>query len=399
MDSVAEIELAPTLLVVDDELVQRLIVSRMAEKIGYAASSVATLEEAAGLLQKRDVDVVVLDLSLRDRDGIEWLRDIARFGRNPVLIFISGFDGRVRETAARLAMALGLRVAGTLAKPVRYDALLAMINGAPGNSDRTVKHRPVNLTPEMLDAALKAGEVRCLYQPKVRLKDRRITGLEALVRWYSPGMGTIGPDMFISMAERHGLIDRLTVHVLDSALAQLHAWHVIDPALRMAVNLSPCSLGDLKLPERIGELLDVNGVDAGHLMLEVTEGAVMADYISAADILTRLRIRGVGISVDDFGTGHSSLLSLLRLPFGELKIDQSFVRGLLTDPDSTKIVQAVLSLAASMDLHVVAEGIETEAVARRLTELGAETGQGYLFAPPLGAAAVTALLHEALHDS
>ncbi|HEX2942848.1 MAG TPA: EAL domain-containing protein, partial [Rhodopila sp.] len=122
------------------------------------------------------------------------------------------------------------------------------------------------------------------------------------------------------------------------------------------------------------------------------EGAVMADYISAADILTRLRIHGVGISVDDFGTGHSSLLSLLRLPFGELKIDQSFVRGLTSDPEATKIVKAVLSLAVSMDLKVVAEGIENEAICQRLIELGARIGQGYLFAPPLGAAAVDEML-------
>jgi EAL domain-containing protein (putative c-di-GMP-specific phosphodiesterase class I) len=316
-----------------------------------------------------------------------------------VIIFISGFDGRVRETAARLASALGLRVAGTLAKPVRHDELLAMINRAPGIVARTAKLRSVHLTPAMFDVALDAGEIQCLFQPKVSLKDRRIIGFEALARWYSPTMGMIGPDMFIAMAERHGLIDRLTVHVLDSALAQLRAWHAIDPALQMAVNLSPCSLGDLQLPERIGEILERNGVGAGHLMLEVTEGAVMADYISAADILTRLRIRGVGISVDDFGTGHSSLLSLLRLPFGELKIDQSFVRGLLTDPDSPKIVRAVLSLATSMDLHVVAEGIETEAIAQRLKELGAETGQGYLFAPPLGVAAITGLLRGEPHAS
>jgi len=393
MDGIADIDILPTLLVVDDEIVQRMIVSRMAEKMGYAAAAVATLEEATMFLRSRDVDVIVLDLSLHDRDGIELLRDIARLRRDPLIVFISGFDERIRETAARLAVALGLRVAGTLAKPLQLDRLLAIIGEAPRVMARAAKNRLASLTPAMLEAAIETGEIQCLFQPKVSLKDRRVVGFEALARWYGPGMGVIGPDTFIPMAERHGLIDRITVKILDSALAQLHIWHAIDPALEMAVNLSPCSLGDLKLPERIGEILHRNQIAASRLVLEVTEGAVMADYISAADILTRLRIRGVGISVDDFGTGHSSLLSLLRLPFGELKIDQSFVRGLLTDPDSTRIVRAVLSLAASMGLHVVAEGIETEAVARRLTELGTETGQGYLFAPPLGIAAATAFLH------
>ena len=381
-----------TLLVVDDELVQRLVISRMAEKLGYSTSAAASLEEAAALIGSQDVDIIVLDLSLRDRDGIELLRDIARLGRDPLIIFISGFDERVRETAARLAVALGLRVAGTLAKPVQLDRLCVLLNEAPRLMARAIKQRMVSLTPGMLDAALLDGDVRCLFQPKVSLASRRVTGFEALARWSSPELGMVAPDVFIPMAERHGLIDRLTVHILDTALAQLHAWHDIDPTLEVAVNLSPLSLGDLRLPERISEALDRNAVSASRLVLEVTEGAVMADYISAADILTRLRIRGIGISVDDFGTGHSSLLSLLRLPFSELKIDQNFVRGLLVDPDSPKIVRAVLSLAASMDLHVVAEGIEAEAVAQRLNELGADTGQGYLFAPPLGVEAATNLL-------
>ena len=392
MVELAVSSIAPTLLVVDDEMVQRLIVSRMATQIGYASLVAATLDEARMLLEVRDVDVLVLDLSLDDRDGIELLRDIARLGRDPLIIFMSGFDERIRETAARLAVALGLRVAGTLAKPLQRDQFRAIIGEAPRVLAHVQKGRALGLTPAMIDAALLAGEIRCLFQPKVSLVDRRIIGFEALARWYSPEMGTIGPDSFIPIAERHGLIDRMTVQILDAALFQLHLWHSIDPMLEVAVNLSPCSLGDLQLPERIGDILDRNGVAADRLILEVTEGAVMADYISAADILTRLRIRGVGVSIDDFGTGHSSLLSLLRLPFGELKIDQSFVRSLLHDPDSSKIVRAVLSLAASMELHVVAEGIETEAVARRLTELGTATGQGYLFAPPLGAAAATALL-------
>ncbi|HQT79914.1 MAG TPA: EAL domain-containing response regulator [Rhodopila sp.] len=383
---------APTLLVVDDEVVQRLIVCRAAEKLGYAPDGVATLEEAIDWLKTRNPAIVVLDLSLRDRDGIELLRDIATLGRDPIIIFLSGFDERIRETAARLAVALGLRVAGTLGKPLQLELLLTMIGEAPRIVPRAAKGAIRSLTPLMLDEALERGEVQCLFQPKFNLVGRRIVGFEALARWHSPAMGIIGPEMFIPLAERHGLIDRITLHVLNQSLTQLRRWQACDPRLDMSVNLSPVSLGDLSLPERIDDILRQHGVAPSSLVLEVTEGAVMADYISAADILTRLRIHGVGISVDDFGTGHSSLLSLLRLPFGELKIDQSFVRGLINDPEAAKIVKAVLSLAASMDLKVVAEGIENEAICHRLTELGAGIGQGYLFAPPLGTAAVDAML-------
>jgi len=166
----------------------------------------------------------------------------------------------------------------------------------------------------------------------------------------------------------------------------------VDPTLEMAVNLSPSSLGNLMLPERISDVLAGHGIAPARLILEVTEGALMADYIAAADILTRLRIRGVGIAIDDFGTGHSSLLSLLRLPFSELKIDQRFVMGLLRDPELPKIVGAVISLAKSMELKLVAEGIESEPIAERLHALGVTVGQGYLFAQPLGADAATEIL-------
>lgn len=394
MDSPGDVGLAPTLLVVDDELVQRLIASRMAMKMGYEATAVGTLDEAADALHDRNFDLVILDLSLGNRDGIELLRNIALNKRDPLIIFISGFDERVRESAARLAVALGLRVAGTLAKPLNLQRFAAMIDSAPRARPKSAKKPPVSVTPGMLKAALDAGEIRCMYQPKLGLKLGRVVGFECLARWHDAELGAIGPDQFVPMAEQSGLINQLTRHILDTALGQLHSWLDIDRELKVAVNLSPCSLDDLGLPEQVSDALDRHAVEASRLVLEVTEGAVMADYIAAADILTRFRIRGVGLSVDDFGTGHSSLLSLLRLPFDELKIDQSFVRALLSDPDALKIVRAVVSLATSMDLHVVAEGIETQETAQLLAKLGADTGQGYLFAPPLSAAEATAWLRE-----
>jgi len=180
--------------------------------------------------------------------------------------------------------------------------------------------------------------------------------------------------------------------VLAIALAPLPAWRAIAPGLTLAVNLSPLSLTDLALPERVSAALARAGVPAEALVLEVTEGAVMEDFVLAADILTRLRIRGVKLSIDDFGTGHSSLLSLLRLPFAELKIDQAFIRPLQHDPEAAKMVGAVISLARALDLDIVAEGIETEVVATRLLALGCPIGQGYLFARPLDGAALGQLL-------
>ncbi len=374
---------APRLLVVDDEAVQRMIVARAAANLGIAADGAATLAEAVERVQAVDYNVVVLDLALRDHDGIELLRSLREVGSEAVLLFVSGFDERVRQAAARLAAALGLRVAGTLGKPLLVDRLVALLRALPERTRARRAEETAAIDPAMLAAAIDADEIICLFQPKVTLPERRLVGVEVLSRWRSPALGLVRPDRFIPLAERCGLIDRLTDRIMAQSLALFRPWRQVHPDLTLAVNLSPISLTDLALPERVSAALSESGLPPAALVLEVTEGAVMANYVAAADIMTRLRIRGVKLSIDDFGTGHASLLSLLRLPFNELKIDQSFVRTCLQDPEAPKIIRAVVSLARELGLQLVAEGIETEPVAERLAMLGCAIGQGYLFAPPL----------------
>jgi EAL domain-containing protein (putative c-di-GMP-specific phosphodiesterase class I)/ActR/RegA family two-component response regulator len=383
---------ARRLLIVDDEVIQRLLVARAGELCGMQCDGAATLDDADSLLSRTHYDVVVLDLALGEHDGIELLRSIHASGCDAVLIFISGFDERVRQAAARLASALGLRVAGALGKPLPIDTLRALLGAIPEAPLAETEAAPSDLPRTELEAAIEGGEILCLYQPKVRLADRRIVGMEVLTRWRSPLRGLVQPSVFIPLVEHHGLIDRLTERVLEQALTVLRGFRNDDPELTMAVNLSPLSLTDLKLPERISAALELTGTPPAALVVEITEGAVMADYVAAADILTRLRIRGIGISIDDFGTGHSSLLSLLRMPFNEIKIDRSFISQVEHDPDARKIVRAVITLARELEVEVVAEGIETEAVAQVVTGLGCPIGQGYLFARPLGEAELSATL-------
>jgi EAL domain-containing protein (putative c-di-GMP-specific phosphodiesterase class I)/ActR/RegA family two-component response regulator len=376
------------LLVVDDEAVQRLIVARAAGTLGIAADGAATLAEAVERVQEIAYDVVVLDLGLREHDGIELLRSLRQAGSDAALVFVSGFDERVRQAAARLAAALGLRVAGTLGKPLLVDRLVALLRDLPERDGGGRAEETPEIDPALLAAAIGTDEIVCLFQPKVTLHDRRLVGVEVLTRWRSPVLGLVRPDRFIPLAENAGLIDQLTDRILAQSLRLFRPWRQQIPDLTLAVNLSPLSLTDLTLPERVCALLADSGVPAAALVLEVTEGAVMADYVTAADIMTRLRIRGMKLSIDDFGTGHASLLSLLRLPFSELKIDKSFVRTCLHDPEAPKIIRAVVSLARELGLQLVAEGIETEPVAALLARLGCTVGQGYLFAPPLSHASL-----------
>jgi EAL domain-containing protein (putative c-di-GMP-specific phosphodiesterase class I)/ActR/RegA family two-component response regulator len=382
--------------VVDDEAVQRLVVAGAAARAGFLADSAASLEAAVARVCQTAYDVVVLDLGLRKNDGIELLRRLSESGSDPILIFISAFDVRVRQSAARLAVSLGLRVAGTLGKPMPVDQLIMLLRNVPQPAGPGQIAKVAAIDPAVLASAILHGEITCAFQPKVTLNGRRLVGVEALARWDSPALGNVPPSLFIPVAERAGLIDQLTWCVLDKALAACRTWRDASPDLTLAVNLSPHSLTDLGLPERISEALSKADVPASALVLEVTEGAVMTDCVAAADILTRLRIRDVKLSIDDFGTGHSSLLSLMRMPFSELKIDQSFVRDCLADPEAPKIIRGIVSVARELDLKLVAEGIETERVAELVERLGCAVGQGYLFAPPLTAEALDARLRDVL---
>jgi EAL domain-containing protein (putative c-di-GMP-specific phosphodiesterase class I)/CheY-like chemotaxis protein len=368
------------LLVVDDERIQRMIIARAVATMGYAADAAATLEDAEALLAAYRYDAVVLDLSLGETEGISLLQALRKSLSDPVLIFISRLDDRVRAASTRLAGALGLRVAGAIQKPVSPAALRALLMDAPtrARAEPCVERQP--LTAEDLAQAMQTGLICAQYQPKVSLTDGHVAGMEALARWTRPSADTVAPDVFIPMAEENGLIVPLTFHILRQGLNACKRWRGTHPGCSVAVNISPLVLADPSLPEEIEQILHEAGLGPGALVAEITESTVIANPLIAAEVLTRLRIKGVSLSIDDFGTGYSSLLTLLRLPFSELKIDRSFVTQCDTDPEAWKIVRATISMARELGLTVVAEGIETEPVERMLREAGCDIGQGWRFA-------------------
>jgi diguanylate cyclase (GGDEF)-like protein len=237
--------------------------------------------------------------------------------------------------------------------------------------------------------ALEREEFVLHYQPKVDLLRRRITGVEALVRWRHPEHGLLGPGAFIPLIEPTALVGPFTMYVIERALRQMLAWRRRGIDLEMSVNLSARNLLDPALPAQIDELLRGHGVPAERLTVEVTESAALADPERAIAALEVLRARGIAVSVDDFGTGNASIEYLSALPASELKIDRSFITGMLEDPRAEAIVRSTIDLARNLGLSVVAEGIETEAVMERLAALGAETGQGFLISRPLPAEELT----------
>jgi diguanylate cyclase (GGDEF)-like protein len=228
------------------------------------------------------------------------------------------------------------------------------------------------------------SELVVFYQPKADLVTGEVLGVEALVRWQHPADGLVAPSEFIPLAEQSGLIRPLTVRVLEEALNQIRLWNQQGLRLKVAVNISTRCL-DSDLPDLVGRLLKDNRVPADQLQLEITESTIMADPDRAIEVLARLKILGVDLSLDDFGTGYSSMAYLKQLPVDELKIDQSLITDMTPGSTDTAIVRSCIELARTLDMKVVAEGVETPSVWNQLTELGCDFAQGYFLAKPMPA--------------
>ncbi len=301
-----------------------------------------------------------------------------------------------------LSASIGIVEGAGHERPEDYlrDADLAMYRAKELGKNRWQRYHPdllhrarlrLDLARD-LSFAVERHELVAVYQTKVDLKTRRITGFEALLRWRHPDRGLISPLEFIPIAEETGLIVGIGEWILQEACRQLKLWHEHNPALTMNVNLSVHQLSDPKLLHRVRGAIERAGISPRSLKLELTESSAINQFEGVRETLEGLQAIGLALKLDDFGTGYSSLSYLRAMHFNSLKIDQSFVAKMATDADSHAIVDNVIRLAHSLDMTVVAEGVEDEAQAEELTRLGCETGQGYLFSRPVDAATIEAML-------
>jgi EAL domain-containing protein (putative c-di-GMP-specific phosphodiesterase class I) len=243
-----------------------------------------------------------------------------------------------------------------------------------------------------LHRALERGEFRLHYQPAVSIRDGSVVGVEALIRWEHPERGLMLPPEFISVAEESGLIVPIGRWVLEEACRQAGRWRRFGRETWLSLNLSAHQLTAPGLVDEVRAALEATGTAPSRLHLEITESALMEDTAGVARVVRSLKDLGVRVSIDDFGTGYSSLAHLKRLAVDTLKIDRSFVDGLGREPEDTAIVMAVLGMAQSLGLSVVAEGVETEEQLRALRDLGCTMAQGFYFARPQPPESVDRLL-------
>lgn len=372
-----------TLIVDDDPLICRLLTQQL-RNLGLEPVHAChhAGEAIAWLAQRPEIDLIFCDLQMPELDGIEFIRHLARTAYPGALILISGEeDPRLLRSAMRLARAHGLHAPGALHKPLERTELIHLLEHCqatrPGARPFPAGHV---LTREDLLQALEQGQIINHYQPKVTFRDGQVTGVEVLARWQHPQQGLLTANHFVPLAEDSQLIDRLLQQVLQQALRDCRSWQEAGYPLQVAVNVSVKNLHLLDLPDLVARQAAAAEVPLSRLTLEITESHLIEDLQTTLDILTRLHLKRIALSIDDFGTGHSSLAQLRDIPFSELKLDRSFVHGAAHEPARRSILNASLTMATQLGMRTVAEGVEDESDWRYLSEAGCDLAQGWLIA-------------------
>lgn len=394
----------PRLLILDDEPLTGCTLQQMATRQGIEARSVTAIDEFLLEIERWQPNIICLDLVMPGMDGIEVLRLLGERRLRPQVIITSGVESRVLQAAERSAKAHGVNLIGTLPKPYTVRELRQILARATGQMAPGAEHNPRHaaaareVSADDLQQALAQCELKLAYQPKVSCQTGDVVGFEALARWQHPELGHISPDVFIALAERHGLIDALTRQVTDQALTWLagltQQWSGSEASrqrlakTQISLNVSALSLSNEMLFARIAERCHALGVAPQRVILEVTETSAMQDATTALDNLTRLRLQGFHLSIDDFGTGYSSMVQLVKLPFSELKIDKSFVMTAAGSDESQAVIRFMVDLGRSLGLTTTAEGVEDEVALSFLKHLGCDRAQGYWISRPLAPDAV-----------
>jgi len=368
------------LLIVDDDPDLGALIQEIAEDLGFNTMVVREPERTIQAFRSLRPKVVILDLMMPGKDGIQILQQLADEECECDLVIFSGADSRVINTTARLAAWHGLPIKALLRKPIEVDDLVEVLE--------KLREPEQEITEDELRSALTDGMLSVHYQPKVNLHCPRewlVEGVECLARWIHPEKGMIPPDAFISLAERTGLIADLSDTIVDQALRFAGNLRRSGHELDIAVNFSAQSLSDPGLPDRLARKLAEHELYRSRLIIEITESAAMANEPKIMENLTRFRLKGMHLSMDDFGTGYSSLVQLHRMPFSELKIDKSFVLEAEADQEAQIIIRSITALAHNLGLRVCAEGVESHKSLRLLRSIGCEQAQGFLMSAPLPA--------------
>lgn len=383
-------------LVIDDDILARNILLRQLTSLGHGEVHGCDGASAALKLISEDdraVDLIFCDIQMPEMDGVEFIRHLVRINYRGRLVLVSGEDFRLIKAVEKLSHLHGLEVVGSLRKPVSMKDVAEILKKEI-RPRKMISAQLSDCSPDELKIALETGQLFLQYQPKVRVDTGELAGVEGLVRWNHPDRGLVMPDYFIPTAENSGLIDDLTQYVLRVALDDAREWRAQGIAVPVAINVSIENLCSLNFPDAVQALLKRTQTPPSELMLEITESRLMKDISSSLDVLVRLRLKRIGLSIDDFGTGHSSLAQLRDVPFNELKIDRSFAHGAHQDVSLGTIFRASLEMAHKLEMKTVAEGIEDFEDWDFLRKIGCDVAQGWFIGRPMDAKKLAAWLED-----
>jgi EAL domain-containing protein (putative c-di-GMP-specific phosphodiesterase class I)/ActR/RegA family two-component response regulator len=362
------------LMVMDDDPDVGAFFGQVGADLGFEVRVVADPETFGASILEFSPTVLLLDLQMPGRDGIELLRELSGLDRRPKVLIASGLDSRVLTSAAELGVSMGIDIAGSFCKPIALDELEVLL--------ARLKSHTKTISATHLRDALHQGQLVVHYLPKATLKSPGrwiIEGAEALVRWQHPEYGLLYPKDFIGIAEESGLIVEVTDFVFRAAMEQARVWFAHGLYMELGMNLSAQFLSDLRFPDRLLSLVRENNLDPSMITLELTETAAMQDPAVALDILARLRVKNINICLDDFGTGASSLTHLYKMPFSEVKLDNQFTNDMRLREDARALVEGLVYLAHKLKMRACAEGVEDEATLEMLEAMHCDKAQGHLF--------------------
>lgn len=378
-------------LIVEDHDFQRRMLVRSLASLG--AKHVLEASEGRTALEivraaERPVDIVISDLDMPGMDGMEFIRHLGETGAKVSVIIASSVECAVLASVETMTRAYGLRVLGVIEKPVTPSKLKALIDRYDPARGKDRSAVTATFTLDEILEGLRNHEFEPFFQPKVELSTGRVKGAEALARWRHPHHGIVAPHAFITPLEDGGLINELMWSMLSKSAELCSIWRASGPDVTVSVNLSFKSLTDVDLADHVTDVVCSQNVEPRHIILEVTESAAATDVGKALENLARLRIKGFGLSIDDYGTGYSSMQQLTRIAFTELKIDQSFVTNASKHPPSRIVLESSLAMAKKLGITAVAEGVETQREWDLLREFGCDLAQGYFVARPMDAQAL-----------
>ena len=360
------------LLVMDDDPDVGTFFGQVGQDLGYEVTVLMDPERFSATVLEFSPTVILLDLQMPGRDGIELLRELTTLDGNPRVLIASGLDSRVLTTASELGTSMGLDIAGAFCKPIAFDELEVLLV--------RLKSEEKLITANQIREGVRSGQFVVHYLPKATFKSSGrwiIEGAEALLRWEHPEYGLLYPKDFIGIAEDSGAILELTDFVFRASMEQARVWLANGLYMDLGVNLSTQFLGDLEFPDRLLNLIRENNLDPAMVTLELTETAAAQDPDVTLDILTRLRVKKINLCLDDFGTGASSLTHLYRMPFSELKLDNQFMADMRLRDDAKALVEGLIYLAHKLKMRACAEGVEDEATLRLLETMNCDKVQGH----------------------